>query len=210
MDSPAADSSETERLLQKVRAGEARARDRLFESHRSYLHRLIEVRLDPKLRPRVDPSDVVQEAQIEALRRLEEYLRQPALPFRLWLRQIAYDRLVTIRRHHVGAAQRAVERDVPLPDRSSLLLAQQLIAAGPSPSQQLMQREFARRVREAVSQLPDTDREVLIMRNLEGLSNLEVAQVLHIDPATASRRYGRAVLRLRDLLLQSGVMESEP
>jgi len=161
------------------------------------------------MRGRVDPSDVVQEAQLEASRRLADYLQQPPLPFRLWLRQLAYDKLLMLRRQHVGAARRAVEREVALPDRSSVLLAQQLLAAGSTPSQQVIKREFVRRVREAVSQLPDGDREVLVLRNLEGLSNKESAQVLNMDPATTSRRYGRAVLRLREILVQSGLMESE-
>jgi len=209
MDSLAADSLETQRLLQLIRSGQAEATNRLLARHRPYLLRLIEVRLDPKMRARVDPSDVVQEAQLEASRRLDDYLKQPALPFRLWLRQIAYDRLLMLRRHHVGAARRTVERDLPLPDRSSLVLVQQLVAAGSGPSQQLIKREFVRRVREAVNQLPEGDREVLVLRNLEGLSNQEAAELLHMDPATASRRYGRAVIRLRKILLQSGLMESE-
>jgi RNA polymerase sigma-70 factor (ECF subfamily) len=206
---PAADSAETERLLDRIRAGEKPAVDRLFDRHRPYLRRLIELRLDPKLRPRVDPSDVVQEAQMEAHRRLQAYLRQPAFPFRLWLRQIAYDRLLMTRRFHVEAGRRAIARDLPLPDRSSMLLAREFLAAGQSPSQQLLQREFVRRVREAIGRLPDGDREVLILRKLEGLSNQETAQLLDIDPATASRRFGRAVLRLRDILIQAGLMESE-
>src|SRR5438132_4261584 len=111
MDSLAADSLETQRLLQLIRAGQAEATNRLLDRHRSYLLRLIEVRLDPKMRARVDPSDVVQEAQLEASRRLDDYLKEPALPFRLWLRQIAYDRLLMLRRHHVGAARRTVKRD---------------------------------------------------------------------------------------------------
>jgi RNA polymerase sigma-70 factor (ECF subfamily) len=171
--------------------------------------RLVEVRLDPRIQGRVDPSDVVQEAQMEACRRLPAYFKRPPMPFRLWLRQIAFDRLVMLRRHHVGAARRTVECDLPLPERSSLLLAQHLLAAGPTPSEQLVRREFVRRVREAVYQLPEGDREVLTLRNLEGLSNQETAQVLGIDPATASRRYGRAVLRLRDILMQSGLTEFE-
>jgi RNA polymerase sigma-70 factor, ECF subfamily len=208
MDSLAADSSETQRLLDRVRAGKPEATDQLLDRHRPYLHRLMELRLDPKIRARVDPSDVVQEAQLEASRRLDDYVQQPMMPFRLWLRQIAYDRLLMLRRHHARAARRAVQRDVPLPDRSSLMLAQQLLAAGSTPSQHLLKREFVQRVREAVSQLPEGDREVLVLRNLEGLSNQEAAQVLQMDPATASRRYGRAVIRLREILLQSGLMES--
>jgi RNA polymerase sigma-70 factor (ECF subfamily) len=205
----APDSAETERLLEQIRAGQKPAVDQLFARHRPYLRRLISLRLDPKMRPRVDPSDVVQEAQMEAHRQLKAYLREPTFPFRLWLRQIAYDRLLMMRRFHVEAGRRAVERDMPLPDRSSVLLAREFLTAGLSPSQHLLQREFVRRVREAVGRLPEGDREVLILRKLEGLSNQEAAQLLKIDPATASRRFGRAVLRLREILIEAGLMESE-
>jgi RNA polymerase sigma-70 factor (ECF subfamily) len=210
MSALAADSAETERLLDRIRAGEKPAVDRLFDRHRPYLRRLIELRIDPKLQPRVDPSDVVQEAQMEAHRRLKTYLRKPAFPFRLWLRQIAYDRLLMTRRFHVEAGKRAVERDLPLPDRSSLLLAREFVSAGRTPSQHLLHREFIRRVREAIGRLPEPDREVLILRKLEGLSNQETAQLLDIDPAAASRRFGRAVLHLREILIEAGLMESEP
>jgi RNA polymerase sigma-70 factor (ECF subfamily) len=206
----ASDSSETRRLLEQACAGEPGAVDRLLDRHRPYLRRLVELRLDARVRPRVDPSDVVQEAQIEALRRLEDYLVRRPMPFRLWLRQIAYDRLLMLHRHHLQAGRRAAGRDVPLPDHSSLLLAQQLLAPGPSPDQQLLQRELARRVRQAVDQLPEAEREVLVLRKLEGLSNQEAAAVLGVDPATASRRLGRAVIRLRDTLLQSGLTGPEP
>ena len=79
-----------------------------------------------------------------------------------------------------------------------------------NPSQRLIRQEFAQGVRQAVSQLPEADQEIVLLRNFEGLSNQEVAQVLQIKPATASQRYGRALLRLCQLLLESGLMESEP
>jgi RNA polymerase sigma-70 factor, ECF subfamily len=210
MSSLASDSSETQRLLEQVRAGEADAKERLLERHRPYLRRLVELRLDTRMRARVDPSDVVQEAQMEVLRRLDDYLEQPAMPFRLWVRQITYDRLLMLRRYHVIAARRAVERDVPLPERSSLQLARQFLDACSTPSQQVLKREFVRRVRQAINELPDADRQVLVLRNLEGLSNREAAEVLRIDPATASRRYGRAVMRLRATLVQNGLEDPEP
>jgi RNA polymerase sigma-70 factor (ECF subfamily) len=209
MEPLASESEETQRLLQEAREGVPAARDRLLERHRAYLRRFVEVRLDPKIQARVDPSDVVQETQMEALRRLGRYLDKPPMPFRLWLRQLAYDRLLMVRRQHVQAARRAVQREVALSDRSSLQLAGQVLATESTPSQQLVRHELVRRVRQAVGLLPEGDREVLIMRNLEGLSNREVSQVLAIDPATASRRYGRAVLRLRDILLRSDLLESE-
>jgi RNA polymerase sigma-70 factor (ECF subfamily) len=205
------DSAETRRLLDEVRDGNRQALDQLLTQHRSYLRWLVELRLDPRLRARVDPSDVVQEAQLEAVRRVASYLEKPALPFRLWLRQITYDRLLMARRQHVEASRRAVGREAPLPDNSAAVLAQQLLAAsGPTPSQELVRHELVRRVRQAVAELDDDDREVLLMRNFEGLSNQEVAQVLAIDPAAASKRYGRALIRLQKLLSASGLEESLP
>jgi RNA polymerase sigma-70 factor (ECF subfamily) len=202
------DSAETQRLLQQVRAGDPQALDQLFARHRPYLSQLVELRLDPKLRQRVDPSDVVQEAQLEATRRLEGYLRQPVMPFRLWLRQLAQDRIGMLRRYHLGAARRAVGREVALPDRSSLMLAQQFLARGATPSQQLDQQELARRVRQAVGQLPEADQEVLLMRTFEGLSFEEVGYMLQIDPAAARKRHGRALLRLGKILADGGLKES--
>jgi RNA polymerase sigma-70 factor (ECF subfamily) len=207
---PSADSSETQRLLDQARAGQPGAVDQLLARHQAYLHRLVVLRLDPKLRARVDPSDVLQEAHMEAVRRLDGYLDQPSLPFRLWLRRITYDRLLMLRRRHLGAARRSLLRDVVLPDHSSLALAQSLLSPQSTPSQRLAGRELALRVRQALSRLPEPDRDILLMRNFEELSNQEVAQVLQINPATASQRYGRALLRLRNLLLESGFPETGP
>jgi RNA polymerase sigma-70 factor (ECF subfamily) len=203
------DSAETQRLLGQVRAGDRPAFDQLLARHQSYLRRVVELRLDPRLGPRVDPSDVVQETHLEALNRLVAYLKCPALPFRLWLRQIACDRALKARRHHLGASRRALGREVPLPEQSSLVLARQLLDGGPTASQQLDHRELARRLRQCVARLPEADREVVILRHYEGLSNQEVAHLLGIDPGTASKRHGRAMLRLHRILLERGLTESQ-
>jgi RNA polymerase sigma-70 factor (ECF subfamily) len=196
----ASDSTETQRLLEQSRAGSAAAINHLLERHRRYVYRFVELRLDPKLRGRVDPSDVVQEAQMEAIRRLDNYLGNAPMPFRLWLRQIAHDRLLMLRRHHRGARRRTVTREAAWPEESSLAFARQLLASGTSPSARLAASELAQRVQQAVTQLPEADREIVLLRNFEGLSNQEVAQLLEITPATASQRYGRALMRLRTLL----------
>lgn len=209
MDDVTPDSQETQDLLRQVRAGDRRAFEQLFAHHRPELRQFVEMRLDPKLRARVDPSDVVQETQLEVLGRLADFLERQPMPFRLWLRKTAYERPLKLRRRHVEAAQRSLEREVPLPDRSSFALGQQLLATGSTPSQHLGKREVARRVRQAVAQLSEVDREILLMRNFEGMSNQEAAQVLQIDPATASQRFCRALLRLRKLLLSGGLMEDE-
>jgi RNA polymerase sigma-70 factor (ECF subfamily) len=203
------DSEETRRLLEQARAGDRQAFEQLFAGHRTYLRQVIELRLDAQLRARIDSSDVVQETHPEAFRRLPDYLERQPMPFRLWLRKTACERLVMIRRQHLGAARRAVRREVALPDASSLQLAQQFLAGGSTPSQRLDRQERANKVRQAVAQLSETDREILLMRNLEMLSNQEVGHVLQIDPATASQRYGRALLRLRKFLVAGGLMESQ-
>jgi RNA polymerase sigma-70 factor, ECF subfamily len=210
MDPITPDSAETQRLLGAAQAGDPRAFNRLFARHRPYLRQVVALRLDARLRPRVDPSDVVQETQLEAFRRLPDYLKRRPMPFRLWLRKTAQERLLMAQRRHLTAGRRSLAREVALPEESSLALARQFADAGSTPSRQLGRRELVHRVRQALAELADADREVLLMRNLEQLSNAEVAEVLQVDPAAASQRYGRALLRLRKLLIDRGLTEPEP
>jgi RNA polymerase sigma-70 factor (ECF subfamily) len=151
----------------------------------------------------------VQESQLEAARRVSQYLDERPIPFRLWLRQIAIDRLLMLRRKHVQSRRRSATRDMPLPDRSSVQLAHQLIARDPSAIEQLATRELGRRVREALARLAESDCEILMLRNFEGLSLEEIACLLDIDPAAARKRHGRALLRLRKALIEDGLRESE-
>lgn len=203
------DSEETRKLLDQIRTGDRQAFELLFRLHQPDLRRFIGLRLDPKLRARLDPSDVVQETHLDILQRLADFLERQPMPFRLWLRKTAYDRLLKIRRHHVGTARRSVEREAPLPLGSSVSLGRQLLAGGSTPSERFDRGEIAKRVRQAVAQLPENDRELLIMRNFDGLSNLEAACILGIEPDAARKRHGRALLRLRQHLLDSGLRESE-
>jgi RNA polymerase sigma-70 factor (ECF subfamily) len=202
------DPDDTTTLLGRARAGDRDAFEVLFARHRDYLHRLVELRLDPRLSARVDPSDVVQDAHLEAVRRLDDYLARQPIPFRLWLRQIVYDRVLKARRLH-GAARRATDHEVPLPEPSALLFADRLRAADSSPSRRLDRGELARRLREAMGRLSDADREVVLLRDFEGLSNPEVGCLLGIDAAAVSKRHGRALLRLHRILFEDGLTESQ-
>jgi RNA polymerase sigma-70 factor (ECF subfamily) len=202
-------STDSETLIKRLREGDPKAFERIFAQHRPYLRQVVELRLGGQIRRRVDPSDIVQEAQIEALRRLPAYLDRPSMPLRLWLRQITYDRLIMAHRRHVAAQRRSTDREVALPDQSTMQLANQLLADGDSPSRQLVKDELSHRVRQAVSELDEPDLEMLLMRNFEGLTNLEVARLLQIDPASASRRYGRSLLRLKTILADDDLTESQ-
>jgi len=204
-----ADSVETRGLLEKAGAGDRRAFDRLLARHRPDLRQFVELRIDPRMRARLDPSDVVQETQLEVVRRLPDFLARQPMPFHVWLRKTAYERLLMARRQHVGASQRAVGREVPLPDRSSLLLAQRILPRGSTPSQRLGRRELAQRVHEALAHLPEADREILVMRSLEERSYEEIGCILEIDPAAARKRHGRALIRLHKLLVEGGLTDSQ-
>jgi RNA polymerase sigma-70 factor (ECF subfamily) len=201
------DSAETRRILDAVRSGDGSAFDQLFARHRPGLRRFVALRLDARVQARLDPSDIVQETQLEAYRRMDDFLKRRPMPFRVWLRKTAYERLLKLRRFHVDAAQRSVSRELGLPDQSSLLLARPFLDRQSSPSQQLAHSDVVRRVRRALGELSETDRQVLLMRSVEELNYREIGCILDLDPAAARKRYGRALLRLRKLLLEAGLLE---
>ncbi|MBM81185.1 MAG: hypothetical protein CMJ78_11410 [Planctomycetaceae bacterium] len=202
------DSEQTTSLLEQAVANEDLF-ESLFARHRSSVRELVRLRMDAKLRSRVDLSDVVQETEIEAFRRFEDYLERRPMPFHLWLRKTAQERILMLHRRHISAAIRSVDRELPLPNASSVSLARQLAANVATPSEQINERELADKVRRAVAALSDTDREILLMRTYEDLSYNEIACVLDIEPATARKRNGRALIRLHQLLADDGVTESQ-
>jgi RNA polymerase sigma-70 factor (ECF subfamily) len=202
-----ADSAQTQALLAQIARGDRQALERLLDRYRPGLHSFVEARLDLKLRARLDPSDVVQEAQLEVVRRMDDFLRRRPMPFHLWVRKTTYERLLNLRRDHRTRSRRSVDREEAFPDRSSLLLARPLLSGGPSPSQQLAARELAGRVSHAVAQLAEPDREILLMRHGEELPYGEIAGLLEIEPAAARKRYGRALIRLQKVLTDNGLLE---
>ena len=204
-----ADSAQTRALVERLRAGERAVLDPLLEQHRPYLRRVVEMRLDKRLRRRVGVSDVVQATQLDAIQRIDDYIANGVLPFRWWLRRAVHERLKRVWAENLKAAKRDIRREVPLPDRSSLFIAAQFVAAGSSPSQRLAKNEQARCVRQALAQLSEGDREILLMRAFEDLPYDEIGYVLGIEPAAARKRHGRALLRLDVLLREGGMRESE-
>ncbi len=194
---------ETEELLQNAGGG-GPALAVLLERHRNRLRRMVAVRLDSRLAPLVDPSDVVQEALADASRKLDDFLRDRPLPFYPWLRRLAWERIIHFHRHHLQAQKRAVTReerlDLPLPDESMVLLADRLVASGTTPSQRLLRDEQGRRLREVLDRLRPNDREVLVMCYLEELTFGEIGAALEISENAAKVRHFRALERVRKLL----------
>ena len=196
--------AETDALLAQAGHGDDQARQRLLERHRSRLKRMVAVRMDRRLTARLDPSDVVQEALTDAVRDLPNYLRSRPMGFYPWLRQLAWDRLLRLHRHHIGTGRRNVDREhadfLPLPDESALNLANRLVAAGTSPSGQMIRQELRERVRATLGRMPPRDREVLVLRYLEMLTNTEIAEVLAITKGAVKVRHFRALERFRSLI----------
>src|SRR5947209_4937796 len=198
---------ETKELLNQARQGDAGAVERLLTVHREPLRRMIDLRLDPALAARVDASDIVQDVLIEAHRRLQDYLRKPAMPFHLWLRHIAKDHIIDAHRHERLAQRRSIDREQSLnatrPGESSLDWAAQFLDAEMTPASAAMRQEMERKVQAAIEQLDPDDREIILMRYVEQLSNQDVASTLGVTEAAASMRCLRAVRRLQTLLLTS-------
>jgi RNA polymerase sigma-70 factor (ECF subfamily) len=206
------DSEQTADLLAAAGDGNPGAVNRLLDRHREALRRMVELRMDQALRRRVDASDIVQDVLIEANRRLTEYLANPVLPFHLWLRHIARDRVIDTHRRHRVAGKRSIDREQGQAaaglDRSSLDLIAQLRDPEMTPAAAATWREMERRFFAALDQLDEHDREVLLMRHFEQLSNQEVATALGLSEPAAGMRYLRAMRRLRTFLAEPSDGES--
>jgi RNA polymerase sigma-70 factor (ECF subfamily) len=177
----------------------------LLAQHRQRLRTLVELRMDRRLQGRIDPSDVIQEAYLEAAKRLPEYLRKPDLPFFVWLRLITLQKLALMYRRHLNVQARSVRRevslfDISLPEEASELLACQLLGRRSSPSDVAERAERREQLQDALTRLDEIDREVLVLRHFEELTNLETAAVLELKPTAASNRYVRALRRLEEAL----------
>jgi RNA polymerase sigma-70 factor (ECF subfamily) len=208
------DADDTEILLGRAAAGEAEALAELFERHRGRLEQMVRLRLDRRLKGRIDPADVLQEAFLDVSRRLVEYVADPALPFYLWLRLLTGQRLVDLHRHHLGAKMRSADLEVSihrgeLPRASSVSLAELLLGRLTTASRAAIRAETQRRVQDALNSMDPVDREVLVLRHFEMLSNEETAQVLGLKPSAASNRHIRALKRLKEILAQVPGLESE-
>src|SRR5437879_965228 len=174
-------SSDSVDLIERVRAGDQEALNTLFTRHRDRLRRMVEMRLDTRLQARTDAPDVLQEAYVEVVERLDEYLNDPQLPLFLWLRLVVGERLMKLHRHHLGTQMRDAGREVSLyrgalPAASSAALAAQLLGKHTSPTQAVVRAERILRLQEALNSLDPIDREIISLRHFEQLSRTESAQ----------------------------------
>lgn len=181
----------------------------IFERHRGRLLRLVRLRMDPSMRRRVNEGDVLQETWIDIAERVDAYLEDPKMPFYLWMRFLAMQKVLRLRRHHVGTKKRDARREVQRapgmsPAATSVVLVNHLLGKGTSPTQATARAEVQHRLTAALDAMNPQDREALVLRHFEGLTNAETAQVLGIDTSAASKRYLRALERIRAILDATG------
>ena len=192
----------TEALIGRLKTGDRSALGTLWDFYRPRLKRTVHLHLDSRLAARVDASDVVQDTFVDAQKQLPAYLKDPKVAFYVWLRVLAHDRLAKIHRQHLGAQCRAADREVRFPADASAMLASQIAAQGPTPSQPLREGERCDRIQRHLHRLPPEDREIILMRHFEEMTNGEAAQALGLTDSASTMRYGRALLRLKEMLTE--------
>jgi RNA polymerase sigma-70 factor (ECF subfamily) len=188
-------------LEQRLRAGEEAALATLLELYRERLHRMVHFRLDPRLVGRLDADDVLQDAYIDAGKRLWAF-RGDDKPFLVWIRMLTQQTLIDLHRKHLGAAMRSAGREIGRPKSGTL--SGLFVGRLTSPSNAMKREEVRQRVEQALESMDDIDREVLMLRHFEELSNKDAAAVLGIQENAASNRYVRALGRLKGLLGELG------
>lgn len=204
------ESAETIRQLQRAVEGDQEILNDLLGRYRGRLRRMVRLRMDGRLRGRIDSSDVIQDAYLDATRRLGEYLENPKAPFFLWLRFLVGQKLIDLYRHHFEVKARDVRREElrlfhgALPQATSEVLAAQLLGHYTTPTQAVVRAEMKLRLEEALNSMDPVDREILALRQFEHLSNSEAAQELGIEESAASKRFIRALRRLKQILTSMG------
>jgi len=198
------DASLEAQLIARVRDGDEIALSEIFHAHYPRLVRMVELRLDPRLKGRLDPTDVVQEVWLDLVRRLPEWRAQDALPLRVWMRLMTCQALLVTQRRHLTAHMRDAMREQPIPESrpsiSAAVAADAFIASATSPTRAVERNELRARILAVLDELDDVDREIVVLRHFEGLSNEDAAAELAIEPAAASKRFVRALVRLRPAL----------
>jgi RNA polymerase sigma-70 factor (ECF subfamily) len=203
--------SASQHWTEHVRQGGQAALAEAFMGHRDRLRRMVQLRMDRRVAARVDASDVLQDAYLDASRQLDHYVAAPPMPLFLWLRFLTRQRLMAIHRQHLGAQRRDARQEVALqrpalPGVDSCALSCGLLADVTSPSMAAFRGELQLGLQQMVDSLEPLDREILALRHYEELTNQEAACELGITTAAASKRYIRALERLRAVLVKARVV----
>lgn len=196
-------TAELEQMLNDARAGDAAVVGRLLELYRRYLSLLARVQIGKRLQGKVDASDIVQDTFLEAHKNFARFRGTSEAELVSWLRQILAANLADMLRRYIGTQGRDVrlEREIEADfDQSTVLLDRGLVARGSSPSHQAARREQAVLLADALAELPDDYRDVLVLRHLEGLTFPEVAERMGRSLDSVEKLWMRGLAQLRKLM----------
>ncbi len=210
LSSTGSEDSSLHNLVAAARAGDDAAWEKLVSCHRGKLRRMVELRMSPRLKGRVDASDVIQDTFIEAARVLANSELNSEIPVHVWLRRLANQKLIQAHRRHETAECRAAGREQRVRESiqaSSLSIARFLVGNVTSPSNVAIRDEKRRLLEVALEQMDPVDREVLMLRHFEHLSGPESAEILGIEHEAVKKRYVRALEKLQRIMAQFGVVE---
>ena len=187
-------------LLTAFRAGDRSAADVLLRRFEPWLKLMARVQWESRFHSKFDPSDVVQQAMIGAMKAAGQFRGTTESEFAAWLRQILAHALAHEIRRYAGTAKRHLDREIPLEQeltQASQQLGDLLAATGTSPSQQVVHREQSVLLAEVLERLPEDFREVVLLRNLEGLPHEEIARRMGRSTGAVRMLWVRALARLR-------------
>ncbi|MEZ6095870.1 MAG: sigma-70 family RNA polymerase sigma factor [Pirellulaceae bacterium] len=191
-------------LKRAASQGDASALNEVLMKYRDGLVRMVQIRMNDRLKGRLDASDVIQDTFVEANRALADFLANPVMPVNLWLRHLAGQKLIQAHRTHLGSQKRDAAREESIlggvPSASSVLLADVLVADITTPSQIVVKQESREELLAALESMDELDREVLTLRHFEQMNSRETAEVLGMTNDAVKKRYVRALDKLQKLL----------
>jgi RNA polymerase sigma-70 factor (ECF subfamily) len=190
--------------VERLRSGGSKALAEMYQQHRGRLRRMVELRIDPRLMKRIDADDVLQEGFVDISKRLDDYLADPSMPVFVWMRFLVAQQLAAVQRWHFQRQKRDPRREEPVvpakPTMDSGEMAREFSGSLTSPSQAAQRNELTERMRELLDTMEVADREILVLRHFEELTNAEAAAELGLTPGAASKRYIRALSKLKGVV----------
>lgn len=195
----------TDQQVMSVRAGDGKVLARVFDIYRERLWQIVNFRIDSRLRGRVDADDILQEAYLDAQKRIEHFKEDTPQSLFIWLRLVTNQTLIDVHRRHLGTQARDANRERSISghwasESTTFSLSSHLLGHLTSPSQAALRAELSQQLMLALDSMGAIDREVLALRHFEELSNGETARVLELSEQAASLRYVRALSRLKQVL----------
>jgi RNA polymerase sigma-70 factor (subfamily 1) len=196
---------EHDEIINSLRREGEQALARFFDLIRPRLKRIVHFRLDNRLGGRISDSDVLQETYVRAAKRLDQFVQKEEFPFFVWIRMELNQKLQEIHRYHLTSERRDQRREASIPNwenqgNASAAIAAHLVATMSTPSRLIERAEQIAMLQQALDQMPELDREIIALRHFEELSNAETARVLGIESSAASKRYLRALQRLKEII----------